>query len=281
MSVLRDDELELAAGYALGTLDEADRQLVETLIASGHAELERVIAELREATTLIAHAAPAAVPSADLRARVLAAARAERVEPQLEPSAGPESEPDVGRVIAFEPRRRSWVEAWSGGFAAAAAALALVAAFMWMTQQRTRAEIRQMRADITQLRDQLDTERRWESVLSAPWAQTVRLSPTTAGGPPLSARATYDPRSRRAVLVFERFSAPAGHDYELWAIRPDGPESLGLIKADENGRATLRLEDVGDAATLSAFAVSLENAGGAPTSRAPGGPVVMVGKLSG
>ena len=95
----------------------------------------------------------------------------------------------------------------------------------------------------------------------------------------MSARATYDPASRRAVIVFENITVPSGKDLELWALRGAGVASLGLIHPDENGRAVLRLEDVGDPAELAGFAVSLEAAGGSPSKTAPGGPVVMAGKF--
>jgi anti-sigma-K factor RskA len=93
------------------------------------------------------------------------------------------------------------------------------------------------------------------------------------------ASVAYDPATRRALVTCENFTAPAGHDYELWAIRASGPESLGLVRADTGGRAQIRIPDAGDPATLGAFAVSLEARGGAPTPHAPAGPVVMVGKL--
>ena len=92
---------------------------------------------------------------------------------------------------------------------------------------------------------------------------------------------TYDPVSRRAVVVCTNFSAPAGKDYELWGISKSGPASLGLVHADPNGHAVLHLENAGDPGSLAAFAVSLENEGGAPTSVAPAGPVVLLGKIPG
>ena len=73
--------------------------------------------------------------------------------------------------------------------------------------------------------------------------------------------------------------APPGKHYQLWAIANTGPASLGLVRTDRDGRATIRLPDAGDPFTLSAFAISLENEGGAPTATAPAGPVVMAARL--
>jgi anti-sigma-K factor RskA len=274
--VLRDDELELAAGYALGTLDETDRRLVETLLEGGHAELERAIADFSEASALLAHSAPAALPSAELRTRVLAAARADRPAPD---AAADDEAP--ARALSLESPRKPWIESWGWGFATAAALLAIVAGVTWTGQQRMRQDLARMRDEVAQLRRQLGSEKRWADVLGSPAAKVVQLGATPDGNPSLVARATYDPTSGRAVLVFENFRPPSGHDYELWALRPTGAQSLGLIRTDANGRATLRLEDVGDASSLAAFAVSLEPEGGSPKPDAPTGPVVMAGKVGG
>jgi anti-sigma-K factor RskA len=92
-------------------------------------------------------------------------------------------------------------------------------------------------------------------------------------------RATYDPASRRAVIAFEGLVTPAGSDFELWAILPDGPKSLGVVRADAGGRAEVRVADAGDPAALSAFALSLEHEGGSGDPRKPAGPVVLAGAL--
>ncbi|HKQ58188.1 MAG TPA: anti-sigma factor, partial [Candidatus Eisenbacteria bacterium] len=68
-------------------------------------------------------------------------------------------------------------------------------------------------------------------------------------------------------------------DYELWAILPDGPKSLGVVRADATGRAEVRVPDAGDPAALAAFALSLEREGGSGDPRKPAGPVVMVGAI--
>jgi anti-sigma-K factor RskA len=72
---------------------------------------------------------------------------------------------------------------------------------------------------------------------------------------------------------------PSGRDYELWVIRDGAPVSLGVIRADETGRADLRIENVGVSSAISAFAVSMETTGGSLNKNAPSGPVVMLGPL--
>ena len=164
---------------------------------------------------------------------------------------------------------------------ALAACFILVSGILVTTMNRLRNELARAHDQVTALSRDLEVERRWAAVLAAPGARVATFSLTPAGQAELRARATVDPNTRRALLVFENFKAPSGHDYELWALRGNTPWALGLIRPDASGRAVLRIEDVGDFSALNAFAVSLEPEGGAPTPNAPTGPVVMIAGMGG
>ncbi len=157
----------------------------------------------------------------------------------------------------------------------------MTSAVLWNQVRNLETTLASQRSDLVDLNSRLSEAKRLVDVLSAPSARVAVLEMTPAGQQLLRARATYDPASRTAVVIFENFKAPAGHDYELWAIRGAAPVSLGIIQTDDQGRAILRLENVGEPDTLNAFAVSLEPAGGSPSKTAPSGPVVMLGKLGG
>jgi anti-sigma-K factor RskA len=261
----RDEHLDLCAAYAVGSLDEADRRRFEEHVASGCPECAKALAEFSEAVVLLGASAPAARPSPLLRERVLAAARAER----------PGATAPRPRVIEM-PRRSSMP--WTGwAWAAAAAMLAITTMLSWNTVNRLRDELAATRVQIGDLERQLVSERKWAEVLAAPGARVAQLQITPAGVAELRARATYDPARNAAVIVFENVTPPEGRDYELWAVEGQGVASLGVIRADEQGRAVMRLENVGDPATLGGFAVSLEPRGGSPSKTAPSGPVVMAG----
>lgn len=76
---------------------------------------------------------------------------------------------------------------------------------------------------------------------------------------------------------------PAGHDYELWVLTPEGtPLSLGVVQASGARAAEVAVGDAGRAlmARGVALAISLEPVGGSPTG-APTGPVLWSGKLRG
>jgi anti-sigma-K factor RskA len=272
----RDEHLDLCAGDALGNLDAADRVRLEEHLAGGCPVCEAALEQFGMSVVAIAASAPPASPSAALRERVLAAARADRAPGERATFADVGS-PARGRVIEMRPRRPMFglTVAWG----AVAAALAIATAISWMAANRLQTELAGTRRQLAEAQQQLADERRWAAVLNAPDARVAELSITPAGLRALRARATFDPGTRSAVLVFENFTPPSGKDYELWAMREAGVRSLGLIKADASGRAVMHVADLGDPATLAGFAVSLENQGGSGNPTAPGGPVVMAGKL--
>lgn len=272
MSAHRPDHLELCAGFVLGALDETDARELAAHRAEGCSVCEAEIARLEQAVVMLASSVPAAEPSARLRSRTLAAIASE--PPRAPVAAGPAQRilemPRQGRSFAFAP--------WA--LAAAAALLAVTSLGLWRESDRLRSELGAMRGKLLAAEQQLLDERRWTEVLSAMDAQSVSLSPTPDGAADLRGRGTWDPATRRAIIVFEHVVAPTGRDYQLWGLHPDGPRSLGVIRSDASGRAIVKLEDAGDSATLQAFAISLEPTGGSPNPSAPSGPVVMVGRVT-
>lgn len=284
MSAHHDHEyLELAAGYALDCLDPGDRERFEAHLATGCPVCEAELETLRSAAVALASSAPPAMPSPGLRERVLAAAREDRggaAEATAPRRAGDGDReglfsggPGRGKVVEMRPRTRSWMPALGW---AAAAALAIVTALSWNAANRTRAELDATREQLAGLRQQLEVERRWAAVMNSPDARVTELAPV---GVTMRGRAVFDPRTRSAVLVFENSTPPAGKDYELWALRPDGVASLGLVRPDATGHAVLRLENVGDAASVAGFAVTMEQEGGSGNPSAPGGPIVLAGRF--
>jgi anti-sigma-K factor RskA len=254
-----EEFLDLCAGYALDSLSASDHARLEQHLEGGCPECEAALADFAGATVLLAQSAPAARPGRALRERVLIAAASEH-------SGHRAVNGEPGRVLALPVIRRSG-RAFAWMATAAAAALAIVAGLLWQ--------------NVSVLQRTLGEERRWAAIVGAPGTRVAELQLTPAGVAQLRARATYDPRTHSAVIVFDHFTPPSGKDYELWAIRDSKPASLGVIVADATGHAVMRLENVGDPHSLQAFAVSLEPLGGAPTPDAPTGPVVMMGKVGG
>ena len=82
-----------------------------------------------------------------------------------------------------------------------------------------------------------------------------------------------------AILISGLAPAPAGKTYELWAIRGDrAPEPAGLFSVVTGDWVAMRMPSVVRATEVTAFAVSIEPAGGSTT---PTGPIVLSGAVMG
>lgn len=102
----------------------------------------------------------------------------------------------------------------------------------------------------------------------------------TNGGQPLFL-AAYDPE-RKSVLVASL--VPPGtdpnHSHELWLIPADGkPRSLGLVEPGASKSMPISDAMAAMATEGASMAVTVEPAGGSP-STGPSGPVAAVGKLA-
>ncbi len=111
---------------------------------------------------------------------------------------------------------------------------------------------------------------------AAPVVVLLGANPKVATSAPARFVASLSADGR--ALVLRPIDAPAlgaQQALELWSVpRQGAPHSLGLVKAD-GPTVLLNAQHLKDA---SAFAVSVEPAGGSPTG-APTGPIVSVGKL--
>jgi anti-sigma-K factor RskA len=274
-----DRYLELAAGYALGALDEEDRLVFEEHLETRCAECEATLADFSEASVMLAASAPQAAPPPELRARVLKAALAAR----------PAAQPLERRVTPIgKARSKHPGFVWSWPWAAVAAAIALVAAAGWITSGRLNKEIGQLKNELSAERDrnallesQSVEQNFWAKVLTSPDSRVAVFANTPDAQTTLQGRAIYDPSTHAAVVVLRNVNVPAGRDYQLWAIRGTTPASLGLVHPDKDGVAVIKVANAGDPGSLGAFAVSLEAVGGSANPASPTGPVVMLGKLGG
>ena len=278
MSTHRDEHLDLVAARALGSIGEADRLELERHMAEGCPECERALLEFSEGVERLAASAPPVSPSPRVRAALLEQVRAEAAASPRRASTAPAAAPPEPRRVIELPRRGHL--AWpTWAFAAAAALFAVSTVSMWRAGEALRSDLRAARERVAQAELDLQVERAWSAVATSPGARVVDLAPLKPGIPLPHVRATYDPSSRRAIVAFDNLVTPTGSDFELWAILPDGPKSLGLVRGDATGHAEVRVPDAGDPAALSAFAISLEKEGGSPDPRKPAGPVILVGAI--
>lgn len=272
MTPHRDEYLELCAGYVLGSLEPSERATLEAHLASGCPECEAELARLTAGAFALASSVPSHRAPAHLKARILGAVESQAAQDDRDMRPAPAPIP-LPRPRRAAPRSWSW--------AIAAAVLLALIGITWQVVGRLENDLTNTRSQVAELQKQLDEEKVWLDLLESPQSRVVELHATPDGSPDLAARVIFDPASRRALVLCDRFTAPVGKDYQLWAIAAGGPASLGLVRADAAGHAVIKLANVGDPSSLGAFAVSLEREGGSPTPTAPAGPVVMLGKLGG
>jgi anti-sigma-K factor RskA len=208
-------------------------------------------------------------PRPELRARVLAAARREPraggralVGWRLTGAAAAGLVLVLGGLLARESRRA----------ATQATALAALARDNAELADRVAAEERTLAG----LRDALAAQAQVLRVLGGPRTLTAALAPAAGGRG--SGRVLVDATSGEAAVVLAGLGpAPAGKTYELWVIRGDrAPEPAGLLAAGD-GPVAARAERVERPAEVTAFAVSIEPAGGSPS---PTGPIVLAGAVA-
>ena len=241
--------LDLAAPYALGSLTPEERARFEAHLA-GCAICRAEIQTHRDVASLLAHAAPEATPSPELRERILREAR--KVRP-------------IGSRTAARGPLVPWLAA------AACLVLALGAGYAYLRERAAHSDITRLlaaAADTIAARDSL------VATLLSPDVGTAALAAT---GKPPSARLYWSPaRHRVVVAVFDLAPAPAGRTYQLWAIAQGKPVSLGIFNTSASGRLTAAL-DVPPGLRFEVSAVTEEPAGGSPQ---PTQQPFLIGKVA-
>lgn len=280
------EHLDLCAGFAAGSLDAVDRKRFAEHLADGCDECEQQMPANERAAVLLAAALPLSAPSPSLRDRVLtglaSGAPAPAAAPILPlPVAGatrPGSKPKL-KVPQLDLPPAVW--AIGGG-------VVLLLAIGFGVMRLTGGQVNHLRKEIasnseviTGLNQQLQDAQMWAATYESPEARTARLVSTSRSDVTLHARALYDPRSERALIVFSDLRAPRGKVYQLWSIEGPRYTSLGVINTDSQGRAAVRVLKAGDANRLTDFGVTLEKAGGSSSPHSPNGPLVMIGHVEG
>jgi anti-sigma-K factor RskA len=263
----KDEHLDLGAGYVLGNLTEEERRMLDAHLQEGCAVCEVEINRLGRGAWAFAAATPRLLEPSSIRARVLETVR--RESGQREGRAGARTPFPFRQVV----RALGWMSA------AAAVVFAGFGYTEWKLVTGLSRDLAGSRENVSRLGRELQSAREWATVATAPETRVVGLKTTPSGPPQLHARVTYDPATRRAILSVAHFVPPAGKDYQLWGFTKSGPTSLGVVHADRSGRALIQISNAGDPFTLSSFAISLENAGGAPAGAGPVSPLVMIGRM--
>lgn len=234
----------LTGAYALDALPDDERAAFE-------AHLDACPACAAETAELLATAAHLGgilreQPSPGLRDAILAQVAETPQDRRDVPAAGQD-----GEVVALDRDRGArtvprWV-AWTGAAAAGIAAIAAVALGVQLAELNQ--ELDQVVASQSQIAE----------LLAAPDVQTVEVTADDGSQVRLLASASLN----HAILVAHGMDrAPHAHVYEAWVIDDDGPRSVGLFDADDDGRVALLFE--GDLGQAQAVGVTIEPDGGSP-----------------
>jgi anti-sigma-K factor RskA len=239
--------------HALGALRGPERRALEQHL-SECALCRSELVELQADASLLALTATGPMPSAHVREELLRATTPER------------------RIVQVAPRRRPW--ALTLAFSAAAA-LALIAAFLWSenrdlknTLAKTSRSYSAQQSQLTQAQDLINT-------LTSEESRRVTLVAAKSVPQP-QGKVFYLPGKARLVFLASNMSPlPPNRVYELWLIPLNGaPIPAGLFKADAHGSGSIVNPPLRAGLEAKAFAITVEPEGGSP---APTSEIIMLG----
>ena len=281
MMAHNEDQIALAAEYALGTLDADERTQVETMMAVdreltalvqaweyrlgvlnqmvGSVEPRPIVWEnIRNAIGHAQPQAPLVLP--ETPAPVAAAPQASE--------AAPAPPADNSNVIRLTGRVRRWRNVASFTSAIAAALVAMLALQVYQPELLPDGIRPKPRTQVVEIKT--------PSPPAA--AQYVALLQKDAGSPAFIL--TVDAATKNFTVRKVGAQPEPGKSYELWIVsdKLQQPRSLGVIGGNDfTARPVLSSYDA-DLVNTATYAVSLEPEGGSPTA-APTGPIVFTGKL--
>ena len=275
---LNEDHIALAAEYVLGTLDLAEREEAERLMAE-NADFAALVRKwegrLGELHALVAEINPPEYIWERIRAAIAVATQdGALVLPHIEdPPQADVSQPVSGdgassaSIIDLTSRMQRWrnVASLTGALAASLAAVVVLGA---LKPEMLPASLRPApRIEVVKV----------ETPAAGP-AQFVAVLQRDANAPAFIM--TVDVASRSFTVRRVSAEPEQGKSYELWLVSEKfpAPRSLGVI-GDKNFTIGPKLASY-DAETINnaTYAVSIEPEGGSPTGVATG-PIVYTGKL--
>ncbi|HML96557.1 MAG TPA: anti-sigma factor [Thermodesulfobacteriota bacterium] len=286
--VSREEELILL--YVLGVLEGEELEEAERLIDSNTEEVKRMLADYESVVSLLPYAAKPAVPSPDIKKKLLADVR-RRKSREIRERTAPVKE---GFFAGLRPL-------WLGAGALASAALV----FLAVTNITLRSTIGERDAVITSLNDKLTASEerveRLENLIATKEGelggletklasleqvtdfmkdQDIVLIQLSSKAPELKAsgRVLWDKNEHDALLYcLDMPDAPEGKTYQWWVIIKGRPRSMGIFDVNEEGDSIVHIDSLkkfGDVKSIEAFKVTLEPDGGA---EAPTGKPLIAG----
>jgi anti-sigma-K factor RskA len=257
----REEDFDL---YALGALEGAEKQALESHIAFCLGCAQKV-ADARGRIAMLALAAPPAKAPAIVKEHLLQQIRGARGQGEV-----------ALTEMKLQPGSRAVLSRWTAILLPIAAVLAVATFLLWNTNRRLDSQLAALRVSAQQQEEQLQDARDITGLITAGDTITVQLAPQPAM-PRGAAHVMYN--TKMGMLMYEGQipPAPAAKSYQLWLLPASGnPISCGVFNPVA-GQPDHWMMKLPEGIEPKAFAVTLEPSGGMPQ---PTGPKVLVGAAS-
>ena len=281
MMAYSEDQIALAAEYALGTLDAEERVQAETMM-SADKEFAAMVEAWQHKLGVLNQMVGSVEPRPEVWNKIksaigLSEAQAALMLPEAPPVTSEAVEPpavaDTSNVIRLSAQARRWRNVATFTTAIAAALIAMIAVGVYQPDLLPEAVRPKPRTQVAEVKTP-----------SAPTPPTPRSAQYVAvlqkeGGAPAFIL-TVDAATRNFTVRKVGASAEPGKSFELWLIsdKLQRPRSLGVIgNSDFTARAVLASYD-NDVINNATYAVTVEQAGGSPDGMPHSAPI-FTGKL--
>jgi len=281
MMAYSEDQIALAAEYALGTLDAEERLQAETMM-SADKEFAAMVEAWQHKLGVLNQMVGSVEPRPEVWNKIksaigLSEAQAALMLPEAPPVTSEAVEPpavaDTANVIRLSAQARRWRNVATFTTAIAAALIAMIAVGVYQPDLLPEAIRLKPRTQVAEVKTP-----------SAPTPPTPRSAQYVAvlqkeGGAPAFIL-TVDAATRNFTVRKVGASAEPGKSFELWLIsdKLQRPRSLGVIgNSDFTARAVLASYD-NDVINNATYAVTVEQAGGSPDGMPHSAPI-FTGKL--
>jgi anti-sigma-K factor RskA len=280
MMAYSEDDIALAAEYALGTLDADERAQVETMM-SRDKDFTAIVEAWQYKLGILNQMVGSIEPPAEVWDRIkTAVGHAEPQSPLLLPDAAPPPaaaevvEPaatpvDTSNVIRLSAQARRWRRVATFTTAIAAALVAMIAVGVYQPDLLPDGIRPKPRVQVVEVKP---------PAVPAPSAQYVAVLQKDGGSPAFIL--TVDAATKNFTVRKVGAAAEPGKSFELWLIsdKLPRPRSLGVIGgADFTARPVLSSYDT-DTINTATYAVTVEQAGGSPDGNPHSAPV-FTGRL--
>src|SRR2546423_4329330 len=281
MMAYSEDQIALAAEYALGTLDAEERVQAETMM-SADKEFAAMVEAWQHKLGVLNQMVGSVEPRPEVWNKIksaigLSEAQAALMLPEAPPVTSEAVEPlavaDTSNVTRLSARVRRWRNVATFTTAIAAALIAMIAVGVYQPDWLPEAIRPRPRTQVAEVKTP-----------SAPTPPTPRSAQYVAvlqkeGGAPAFIL-TVDAATRIFTVRKVGASAEPGKSFELWLIsdKLQRPRSLGVIgNSDFTARTVLASYD-NDVINNATYAVTVEQAGGSPDGMPHSAPI-LTGKL--